>query len=119
MPKGKKKEKANGNETSSDTPFSEMSHWEQLQRAKSAKETATTNMKAARKSGDKKKEEGATKAWNAANRVINRLGEATPPAGDRGKEGRSQARGAPKTRRGKMGLADVANIAKKRADERR
>lgn len=118
MPKKGKGYKGNSNP--SDTPFSELPHHEKLRRAKSAKKSANTDMKAARKAGNKDKEAGATKAWNAARRVINRLGETGPPAKDLGKEGRSQASSSDKSKKKPtMSLGKVAEIARRKAAENR
>lgn len=120
MPKGKGY-KGNSN-PDGDKAFSELSKDEQLRRAESAKATATDNLRAARKSGDKKKEAGADKAWSAANRVINRLGgSATSKAGDPGKGGKGQVKAAKKKDKPRKSLSEVAEAAKRarEAKERR
>lgn len=122
MPKGKGYKGNSSGNSQGDTPFSELPHHEQLRRAKSAKSSANDDMKAARNAGDKGKEASATKAWSAANRVINRLGEsAPPPAKGNGKEGKESAKGKDKKDKPKGSLSQVAEAARRarEAKERR
>ncbi len=98
-----------------DIPFSELPRHTQLERAKAAQKIATTNLRAARKAGDKKKEEGASKAWSAANRVINRLGEPPSPKGSP----QGQSSGGSKSKKKKkqtMSLSDIARIARQKRE---
>ncbi len=115
-----------GSSHKADTPFSELDSKEQLRRAKSAKETATGNIKAARKSKDKGGVASATKAWEAANRVINRLDGASnstkgpAPAKSKGstpaerREPFEKGTGTDKIKKKLEGVANLADTQKKK-----
>ncbi len=115
MPKGKGYK---GNSNPSNTPFSELPHHEKLRRAKAAKKAANVDMKAARKSKDTEKEAGATKAWEAANRVINRLGDSKPPAQDLGPDGKANPKSAAKPKKANTNLGVVAETARRAAENK-